>query len=41
MARVLAEREPLYRAAAHLVIDTAGLSIDQIVKHILAVIKDR
>jgi shikimate kinase len=36
MARVLAEREPLYRAAAHLVIDTAGLAIGEIVKRILS-----
>jgi shikimate kinase len=35
MARVLAEREPLYRAAAHLTIDTTGLSIPEIVKRIL------
>jgi shikimate kinase len=35
MARVLAEREPLYRAAAHLVIDTTGLSIPEVVKSIL------
>jgi shikimate kinase len=35
MAKVLAEREPLYRAAAHLTIDTAGLSIPEIVKRIL------
>lgn len=41
MARVLAEREPLYGAAAHLIIDTAGLSIDQVVKRILAIIDDR
>jgi shikimate kinase len=35
MARVLAEREPLYQAAAHLVIDTTGLSIPEVVKSIL------
>jgi len=35
MERVLAEREPLYRAAAHLVLDTAGLSISQVVSRIL------
>jgi shikimate kinase len=35
MARVLAEREPLYRAAAHLIIDTTGLSVSEVVKQIL------
>ena len=40
IARVLAEREPLYRAAAHLTIDTTGLSLDQVVKRILAAICD-
>jgi shikimate kinase len=35
MARVLAEREPLYRAAAHMTIDTTGLAIREVVKHIL------
>jgi shikimate kinase len=40
MARVLAEREPLYRAAAHLTIDTTGLSINQVVKRILAAVGD-
>jgi shikimate kinase len=35
MARVLAEREPLYRAAAHLTIDTTELSLAEIVKRIL------
>jgi len=35
MERVLAEREPLYRAAAHLVLDTTGLSIGQVVGRIL------
>jgi len=35
MAKVLAEREPLYRAAAHLIIDTRGLSIPEAVKRIL------
>jgi shikimate kinase len=38
MARVLAEREPLYRAAAHLIIDTTGLSIPGVVKRILQAI---
>jgi shikimate kinase len=41
MARVLAEREPLYRAAAHLIIETSGHSIDQVVKRILEAIDDR
>jgi shikimate kinase len=35
MAKVLAEREPLYRAAAHLTMDTTGLSIPEIVQRIL------
>jgi shikimate kinase len=38
MARVLAEREPLYRAAAHMIIDTTSLSIPEIVKRILQAI---
>jgi shikimate kinase len=40
LAQVLAEREPLYRAAAHLTFDTTGLAIDQLVKRILAAISD-
>jgi shikimate kinase len=39
--RVLAEREPLYRAAAHLVIDTQGLSIAEVVSRILEKIRAR
>jgi shikimate kinase len=35
MAKVLTEREPLYRAAAHVTIDTTGLSIPEIVRRIL------
>jgi shikimate kinase len=38
MARVLAEREPLYRAAAHLTVDTKGISILEVVKRILKAI---
>ena len=38
IARVLAEREPLYRAAAHLTIDTTELSIAEIMKRILQAI---
>ncbi len=34
--KVLAEREPLYQGAAHLVIDTTNLSIPQVVEQILA-----
>ncbi len=30
MAQVLAEREPLYRAAAHLTVDTENLSVEEI-----------
>jgi shikimate kinase len=41
MARVLAEREPLYRAAAHMIIDVTGLSIPEVVKRILNVISGR
>jgi shikimate kinase len=33
--QVLAAREPLYRAAAHLILDTTGLSIAEIVNRIL------
>ena len=33
--QVLAEREPLYRAAAHFVVDTTGLLVPQVVKRIL------
>jgi shikimate kinase len=36
--QVLAEREPLYRAAAHVIIDTTELSIPEIVKRILQII---
>jgi shikimate kinase len=35
MARVLAEREPIYRAAAHVVLGTMGLSIPEIVNRVL------
>jgi shikimate kinase len=38
--QVLAERAPLYRAAAHLIMDTTGLSIEQVVKRILTAISD-
>lgn len=38
MEKVLAERQPLYRAAADLVIDTTEASIAQIVEHILTAI---
>ncbi len=38
MARVLAERQPLYRAAAHVSIDVAELSISEIVERILRII---
>ena len=38
MAKVLAEREPLYRAAAHLIVDTTGLAIPEVVKRILQAI---
>lgn len=41
MARVLAEREPLYRAAAHMTIDTTGLAIPEVVQRILNVISGR
>jgi shikimate kinase len=39
MEKVLAEREPLYRAAAHLVLDTAGLAVDEVANRILGKIK--
>jgi len=35
MARVLAEREPLYRAAAHAILDTANLSIPEVIERLL------
>jgi shikimate kinase len=35
MARVLTEREPLYRAAAHLVLDTTEFAIAEVVNRIL------
>ena len=35
-SRVLSERLPLYQRAAHLQIDTAGLTPSQIVEEILA-----
>jgi shikimate kinase len=38
MARVLAERQPLYRAAAHVTLDVAELSIPEIVRRILEII---
>ena len=38
MEQVLAERAPLYRASADLVIDTTGLAIPEIVKRILEAI---
>jgi shikimate kinase len=41
MERVLAEREPLYRAAAHLVLDTTQLSITEVVNRILKEIRAR
>jgi shikimate kinase len=37
--RVLAEREPLYQAAAHIVIDTTGLSVSEVVERILAAMR--
>ena len=36
IAQVLAERDHLYQAAAHLVMDTATLAVDQVVQRILA-----
>ncbi|MGQ9688102.1 MAG: shikimate kinase [Desulfobaccales bacterium] len=38
MARVLAEREPLYEAAAHVVLDTADLSIPEVIERLLHLI---
>jgi shikimate kinase len=40
MAKIMAEREPLYRASADLIIDTKGLSLDQVAKRILTAICD-
>lgn len=39
MAQVLAEREPLYRAAAHLVVDTSSLTVSQVVEKIFQLLK--
>jgi shikimate kinase len=36
IAQVLAERDHLYRASAHLLLDTTGLAVDQVVERILA-----
>ena len=36
ITQVLAERDHLYRAAAHLILDTTGLAVDQVVERILA-----
>jgi shikimate kinase len=41
MERVLTEREPLYRAAAHLIVDTQGLSVAEVVTKILKEIQVR
>lgn len=38
---LLARREPLYRAAAHWVIDTSSLTVNQSVRQILALLKHR
>jgi shikimate kinase len=38
--KVLAEREPLYRDAAHIVIDTTGLSISEVVDRIQAALTE-
>lgn len=40
MERVLTERAPLYQAAAHLVLDTTGLSIPEVVNRILEEISE-
>ena len=39
VAEVLKSRQPLYKAAAHIVIDTAGQSIDQVAERVLRAIK--
>ena len=39
IAQVLAERDHLYRATAHLVLDTTGLAVDQLVERILAAVR--
>lgn len=40
MERVLAEREPLYRAAAHLAVDTSTMSVSEVVEKILDIIQN-
>jgi len=41
MERVLAEREPLYRAAAHVTLDTTELAIQEVVHYILRIIEGK
>lgn len=41
VAAVLQTRQPLYQAAAHLIIDTAGLTIPQVVERVLAAVKSK
>jgi shikimate kinase len=38
--RVLTEREPLYRSAANLVIDTTNLSVTEVLDRIMAALKE-
>jgi shikimate kinase len=40
VARVLAEREPLYRNAAHIIIDTTNLSATEVSDRIMAALKE-
>ena len=40
IAQVLAQREPLYRAGCHLVVDTGSLGVDQIVDLIAARVEE-
>ena len=39
VAEVLQSRQPLYAAAAHVVIDTAGQSLEQVVEKVLAAVQ--
>lgn len=38
---VLVEREPLYKGASHIEVDTSGLDIDEVVFHVLSILRER
>lgn len=41
IASVLSEREPLYRAAAHLILETDGMSPEEVAEEILRLVKEK